>query len=163
MRAEDGGTGEQEVTVVVAAVDTSTLASRVIDVAARFARRVYDEAHLHLVHVYREGPFERPTKAGFDAEELRAEAQSYLDYHVRSARRMCPAPVTAHFASGDAVEEVLRLARSLRADWLIVGTHDPTGLDRFLMGSVAEKISKRAPCSVIVVRAKQRPYVKVTT
>jgi nucleotide-binding universal stress UspA family protein len=59
------------------------------------------------------------------------------------------------------VDEVVERARSLKADLLILGTHDNAGLERFLMGSVAEKVARHAPCSVTIVRRKERPYVKV--
>ncbi len=158
---DESSESNEDVAVVLAAIDTSTLASRVVDTAARVARRTWPNAQLHLLHVYRTSRFDRPASAGLNADELMAEAQAHLDFHVRMARRQCPAPVTGHFAAGNPVDEIFRLARSLSADWLIVGTHDPVGLDRLLMGSVAAKIAQSAPCSVLVVRPKQRPYVKV--
>jgi universal stress protein A len=156
------GAQDEEVTIVLCAIDTSTLASRVLEMAARIARRTWPSAQLHLLHVFRIASFDRPAQAGFRTEDLVAEAQSYLDHHVRMARRQCPAPVTGHLATGDPVDEILKRARSLGADLLIIGTHDKVGLERFLLGSVADKVSKRAPCSVLIVRQKQRPYTKVS-
>lgn len=158
---EPSAAGE-EVTIVLAAIDTSTLASRVVEIAARVTRRTWQNAQLHLIHVVRSAPFDRPSQAGISTEDLLAEAQNYLDHHVRMARRQCPSPVTGHIAAGDPVDEILKRARSLSADLLITGTHDTVGLERFLLGSVADKIAKRAPCSVLVVRPKQRPYTKVS-
>jgi nucleotide-binding universal stress UspA family protein len=152
---------DDEVTVVLAAVDTSTLASSVVDQAARLARRTWPNSQLHILHVFRSTRFDRPSNAGVTREELVGEARSYLEYHLRSARRQCPAPVVGHFAEGDPVEEVLKVARSVSADLLLVGTHDATGLERLLLGSVAAKLARRAPCSVMIVRHKQRPYTKV--
>jgi nucleotide-binding universal stress UspA family protein len=152
----------EEVTIVLAAIDTSTLASRVVETAARVSRRTWQNAQLHLLHVFASAPFNRPSQAGLRMEELMADAQNYLDHHVRMARRQCPAPVTGHLAAGDPVDEILQRARSLSADLLIVGTHDAVGLERFLLGSVADKVSRRAPCSVLVIRQKQRPYTKVS-
>jgi nucleotide-binding universal stress UspA family protein len=154
--------GGQEVTIVLAAVDTSTLAGRVVDLAARVARRTWDRAQLHLVHVYRTGPFDRPSRVGLRSEDLVAEAQSYLDYHVRMATRQYPSPVTGHFAKGDPAEEILKCARTLSADVVLVGTHDRVGLEKLLLGSVAAKVAKSAHCPVLIVRQKQRPYVKMT-
>jgi universal stress protein A len=151
----------QEVAVVVAAIDTSNLASNVIEFSARVARRTWPNSQLHVVHVFRSSSFDRPSSAGINRDDLIDEAKNHLDYHVRSARRQCPSPVVAHFAEGDPVEEVLKVARAVSADLLIVGTHDTAGLERFLVGSVADKVAKRAPCSVVVVRQKQRAYKKV--
>jgi universal stress protein A len=153
---------DEETTIVLAAVDASTLASRVVELAARVARRMWPNAQLHLLHVYKMGRFDRPAHAGLKLEDLVAEAQSHLDYHVRMARRQCFAPVTGHFAQGDPAEEIIKTARSLSADLLLLGTHDTWGLERLLLGSVAESVTKRAPCSVLVVRQKQRPYIKVS-
>jgi nucleotide-binding universal stress UspA family protein len=156
------GESADESAIILAAVDASTLASRVVDFAARAARRMWPGGQLHLLHVYKTGRFDRPAHAGVKVEDLVAEAQSHLAFHVRMARRQCPAPVTGHFAQGDPADEILRCARSLSADLLVLGTHDAWGLERFLLGSVAETVAKRAPCSVVVVRQKERPYKKVT-
>ncbi len=153
---------EHQVTVVLAAVDTSTLAGGVVDLAARLARRTWDHAQLHLVHVYRAGRFDRPSRVGLRSEDLVAEAQSYLDYHVRMATRQYPSVVTGHFAVGDPAEEILKCARAVSADVLLVGTHDRVGLEKLLLGSVATKVAKSAPCPVLIVRQKQRPYIKAT-
>jgi nucleotide-binding universal stress UspA family protein len=158
---EPSGAAE-EVTIVLAAVDTSTLASRVVETAARLARRTWPNSQLHVLHVFRSSPVDRPAQAGIRTEDLVAEAQSHLDHHVRMARRQCPAPVTGHLAAGDPVDEILKRARSLNADLLVIGTHDKVGLERFLLGSVADKVAKRAPCSVLIVRQKQRPYRKIS-
>jgi nucleotide-binding universal stress UspA family protein len=153
---------DEEVAIVLAAIDTSSLASRVVETAARVARRMWPHAQLHIVHVFRSAPFDRPGHVGLRTEDLIAEAQSYLDHHVRMARRQCPAPVTGHLAAGDPVDEILQRARSLSADLLVIGTDDKVGLERFLLGSIADKVSRRAPCSVLIVRLKQRPYVKMS-
>jgi universal stress protein A len=153
---------DEDVTIVLCAIDTSPLASQVLESAARIARRAWSNAQLHVLHVFKIAAFDRPSQAGLRTEDLVAEAQNFLDHHVRMARRQCPAPVTGHLATGDPVDEILKRARSLRADLLIIGTHDTAGLERLLLGSVAEKVAKRAPCSVLIVRQKQRPYTKVS-
>lgn len=157
--ASNLGEGEA-VTVILAAIDTSSLTSRVVEVAARLARRTYENAQLHLLHVYRSSGYDRPSSVGLRTEDLLAEAQSHLDHHVRMARRQCSAPVTGHFAEGGPVKLIVERARSLSADLLVVGTHDTVGVEKFLLGSVAERVSQRAPCSVMIVRQKVRPYSK---
>jgi universal stress protein A len=159
--AEPSG-DESEVAIVLAALDTSSLANDVVAYAARVVRRTWSNGQLHLLHVMRSARFDRPAQAGYSKEDLIAEARSHLDYHVRMARRQCPAPVTGHMAEGDPIDEIVKRARSLSADLVIIGTHDTCGLERFLMGSVAEKVAKQAPCPVLIVRKKQRPYTKVT-
>jgi nucleotide-binding universal stress UspA family protein len=153
---------DEEAAVVLAAVDMSNMSTRVVEFAARVARRTWNGAQLHLAHVARVGRFDRPAQAGYSVDDLVGDAREHLEHYLRLARKQSGAVgVTGHLATGDPVDEILRLARSLSADILVVGTHDTAGLERLLLGSVAEKIARTAPCPVLVVRAKQRPYTKV--
>jgi nucleotide-binding universal stress UspA family protein len=56
-------------------------------------------------------------------------------------------------AEGEPAAEVVRLARVLAANLIVMGTHGRTGLGRLLLGSVAEAVLRRAPCPVLTVRA----------
>ena len=49
-------------------------------------------------------------------------------------------------------EEIVRVAADERADMIVMGTHGRTGLDRLLLGSVTERVVRRAPCPVLTVR-----------
>jgi nucleotide-binding universal stress UspA family protein len=51
---------------------------------------------------------------------------------------------------GQPVEAIVARARQLRADLIVMGTHQRRGLSRLLMGSVAEGVVRRAPCPVIL-------------
>jgi nucleotide-binding universal stress UspA family protein len=51
-------------------------------------------------------------------------------------------------------EQIRRAARARRADVIVMGTHGRTGLARFFMGSVAERVIGTAPCPVLTVRGK---------
>jgi nucleotide-binding universal stress UspA family protein len=159
---EGNGSSHEEVIVIVAAIDTSSLASHVVETASRFARRTWPQAQLHLVHVFRTARFDRRAKAGVKTDELLADAEAYLEHYVRMARRLFPGAVTGHLAQGDPAREIVERAQSLVADWLMLGTQDPQGLERLLLGSVAEKVAKSAPCSVMIVRKKRRPYIKIS-
>jgi nucleotide-binding universal stress UspA family protein len=149
--------------IILAAVDNSKLASLVVEIAARAARRMWSSSALHLLHVWRTSRFDRPTSAGFTREELVREAQEFLAYQVKVARRQATVPVAGHFAEGDPAYQIVQMARSLNADLVVVGTGDHGGLERFLVGSVAEKVSRHAPCPVLIVRQKQRPYIRVAS
>ena len=56
-------------------------------------------------------------------------------------------------AAGDAAQAIVHVAREIEADLIIMGTSGRTGLARLALGSTAEEVSSRAPCSVLVVRA----------
>ena len=61
-------------------------------------------------------------------------------------------PVRHVFLEGDPAGEIVRFARDAGMDLIVMGTHGRTGLDRLLMGSVAEKVLRDASCSVLVVK-----------
>jgi universal stress protein A len=159
-RDSSGDRSESEF-IILAAVDNSKLASAVVEIAARAARRMWSSAALHLVHVWRTSRFDRPTSAGFSREELVREAQEFLAYQVKVAQRQATVPVTGHFAEGDPARQIAHMARKVKADLLVLGTTDHVGLERFLVGSVAGKVFRDAPCSVLIVREKQRPFIRV--
>lgn len=62
--------------------------------------------------------------------------------------------VRALLLEGVPYEQIRRAARSKRADLIVMGTHGRTGLSRFFMGSVAERVIPLAPCPVLTIRGK---------
>ena len=69
-------------------------------------------------------------------------------------------PVQHVFLEGDPATEIVRYAREAGVDRIVMGTHGRTGTERLLMGSVAEKVLRDAPCSVLVVKLpRARPKV----
>ena len=60
--------------------------------------------------------------------------------------------VDHHVAEGDAAAEVLHVAEHLGCDLIVMGTQGRSGLGRFLLGSVAEEVLRKAPCPVLVVK-----------
>jgi nucleotide-binding universal stress UspA family protein len=62
------------------------------------------------------------------------------------------APIERRLASGDPTAEILRAAQESQCDLIVMGTHGRTGLERLLLGSVAEKVLRDAACSVLVVK-----------
>lgn len=53
---------------------------------------------------------------------------------------------------GNPAEVLIDLAKSEKADLIVVGSHGKSGLQRFLLGSVSDKVTRYAPCSILVVR-----------
>jgi len=53
---------------------------------------------------------------------------------------------------GDPATEIARYAADAGIDVIVIGTHGRTGVDRPVLGSVAERVMREAPCSVLVVK-----------
>ena len=77
-------------------------------------------------------------------------------------------PVNHVFLEGDPGVEIARYAADAGADLVVMGTHGRTGIERMLMGSVAEQTLRNAPCSVLVIKLPKgggtapRPHVELT-
>jgi nucleotide-binding universal stress UspA family protein len=84
-------------------------------------------------------------------EDLRASTRGRLEDCLRSfgAEGEC------FVGDGYAADAIARLAEELPAELVVVGTRGRTGLARFALGSVAEGVVSRAPCSVLVVRLRE--------
>jgi nucleotide-binding universal stress UspA family protein len=76
----------------------------------------------------------------------------------RAAQRLqsCGLSASALVLSGNPKEEIVHQAEQSGADFVIVGSHGPGGITKFLLGSVAKAVIRFAPCSVDVVRAPTR-------
>ena len=61
-------------------------------------------------------------------------------------------PVSHVLLDGDPATEITRYAADAGIDVIVIGTHGRTGVDRLVMGSVAEKVMREALCSVLVVK-----------
>jgi nucleotide-binding universal stress UspA family protein len=61
--------------------------------------------------------------------------------------------IETKLAEGEPATEILRAAREIQPDLIVMGTHGRRGLARFLMGSVAEAVLRKAPCPVLTVKS----------
>jgi nucleotide-binding universal stress UspA family protein len=92
-------------------------------------------------------------QAGY-AEEARRILREVAD-----AAGKVGVPVETTVLTGIPSEEISRLAQELSADLIIMGTHGRTGVSHLLLGSVAEKVLRRAPCPVLTVRKEEHNFV----
>jgi nucleotide-binding universal stress UspA family protein len=89
-------------------------------------------------------------------EKLLADARRRLrDLAAHSRARGLT--VEHHLGSGFADDVLVEQARTRGADMLVVGTHGRTGVDRFMLGSVAERVTRLAGCPVLVAKRATAP------
>jgi nucleotide-binding universal stress UspA family protein len=113
-------------------------------------------AELRLVHVV-ELPF-LPTYSlagvpnlALPVEQLEEGARQHLEQAVAACRAI-HANTEGTVRTGSPFVEVINYAREIEADLIVVGTHGRTGLSHMLIGSVAEKIVRKAPCPVLSIK-----------
>ena len=94
-----------------------------------------------------------PDFAGPTPNAGAAAARRYWQEQLEQIRPVDPTiPVHHVFLEGDPAAEIVRYARDAGMNLIVIGTHGRTGLERLLMGSVAEKVMRDASCSVLVVK-----------
>ena len=119
-------------------------------------------AHLTILHVVERHPTLTTVAwltGHMDATQLAEDMRRTLEQAGKqllretqqawSKKKLGVAPLLTY---GHAAEEILKAAKRSRADLIVVGSKGLTGLRRFLLGSVAHKVARHAPCSVLVVR-----------
>jgi nucleotide-binding universal stress UspA family protein len=75
------------------------------------------------------------------------------DFASRNLKQLVPLEVKV--GVGKPAEEILRVAREEEVDLIVMGTHGRTGLHHLLLGSVAEEVTRHAPCPVFTVRHQE--------
>lgn len=68
-------------------------------------------------------------------------------------------PVEAIVIQGVPFTEIIRAAKEYQIDLIVLGTHGRTGLSHAIMGSVAEKVVRKAPCPVLTIRHPEHDFV----
>jgi nucleotide-binding universal stress UspA family protein len=58
---------------------------------------------------------------------------------------------------GDPAEEIVNFAAEAQMDMIVLGTHGRSGVERLVLGSVAESVLRSAPCSVLIAKMVKRP------
>jgi len=120
-------------------------------------------ATLHVLHVIQD-PATQPWAAeGFGVPMLDVVDQWQKDARERLAESIPPedrarAVVTCAIASP--YPEILRYASEHEIDLIVMGTHGRSGVTHMLLGSIAEKIVRRAPCPVLTVRHPEHEFVE---
>lgn len=124
--------------------------------ALRHALSSYAEAEISVIHVsdprewvygdamggyYSEDAFERARES---AEELLSEAEAIAAEYDEE--------ITTAIELGQAANTIVEYAAANDVDHIVLGSHGRTGLSRFLLGSVAETVTRRSPVSVTIIR-----------
>jgi len=142
---------------ICCAVDFSEPSWIAMEQAADLANRLHTE--LTLVHVVAPS-----APAGTDVADVSRQlgdadarqAEETLEVWRADAEQRAAVPVRARVLSGDPPLEIARFADEEGYDLIVVGTHGRTGLSRLFLGSVAERVLRRAPIPVLVVRNHAR-------
>jgi nucleotide-binding universal stress UspA family protein len=128
--------------------------------ALKYARAFAEnfKASIHLLHVLELTAFygwEAPVIA---REDLERGALNQLEHLITETEKeqSCVLPV---LRTGSPFVEIVRYAREANVDLIVMGTHGRGPIAHMLMGSVAEKVVRKAPCPVLTVRHPEHEFV----
>ncbi len=145
---------------IVVGTDGSAGANVAVDAAIELTRLT--GARLHVVHAHRVATA-TATGAELGAppvdivevnEAIHSEGQRICDQAIARADR-AGVQAEAHCVGGHTGEELLRVATAASADLVVVGNRGMTGMRRFVLGSVPNKVAHSCSASVLIVDTSQ--------
>jgi nucleotide-binding universal stress UspA family protein len=110
------------------------------------------EAKITLMHVFHVARPAYDVLVALPIAELAGRARSALDTALAAAKQR-HANCESLFQTGEPAERIADAATDLGADLVVIATHGRRGLERMLLGSVAEKVVRRSPVPVLVIPA----------
>lgn len=139
-----------EIRKILCPTDFSDFSRHALDLSLALAK--WYEAEVTVVHVLPRiaADYTYLPEPVIITPVARERALEELGRFVHESRR---SGVTAQVAleEGDAVRTILDLAKRLPADLLVLGTHGRGGFERWVLGSVTEKVLRKAPCPVLTL------------
>jgi len=144
--------GQLASTTIVVGMDFSEEGERALEAALRFASN-FQGVDVHVLHVDME---ERNFDASHDVvfERLEDTVQGRCEALAVSLGSVLRVRVLTHIRRGVPATQIVQIAADLNADLVVVGTRGKRGLERLMLGSVAEAVARHACCPVWIVRAK---------
>ena len=139
---------------ILCPIDFSLGSDRAMRVAVRLAER--SRAELVIAHAFHIPPLAFAGEAPFPAdtiERMQEDAQRSLSAAAKEATRLGAQRLTSRLLTGLPWDQIVAAVRSdATVDLVVMGTQGRTALSRVLLGSIAEKVVRHAPCSVLTVR-----------
>ncbi|MBI2027801.1 MAG: universal stress protein [Deltaproteobacteria bacterium] len=144
---------------IIVAVDFSKCSKKAIEEASLLAEKLH--SNITLVHAmesfseYALSPVFLYSDSSYVKESMDRYAQDQgkkLSKIAKSLGEKNHISVDYKIAVGNAHEVILREAKKLKADIIVMGTHGHSGLDHLLMGSTAERVLRKAGCPVLTVK-----------
>jgi nucleotide-binding universal stress UspA family protein len=145
---------------ILAPMDFSEASREALRYALFLAQRFH--AHLEVLHVWEPSPYVSPSALVW----LQGEQQSFWSHVERDlsqrlrvwvaevAEAETPR-VTMHVQAGYTSQTILQAADKGEFDLIVMGTHGRSGLSHLLLGSVAQRVVRLAPCPVLTVRSQR--------
>lgn len=121
-----------------------------------------NRARLHVLHSVDDISARASMDGGFVGDlqgDLEAGARRDLDALMRDEDRTALSAVAVVTRGLNPADIIINYAKANSIDLIVTGTHGRGGIKHLLMGSVAERVVRTAPCPVLTVRAHERDFI----
>jgi nucleotide-binding universal stress UspA family protein len=145
------------ITSILCPIDFSEFSVKAYDYAQSLA--AHYRADLLVQHVLHSYPaFYIDTAYRETSRKLRADASRKLREFAKRRTRTKVQPQCV-VQEGIATDQILSFAKAQAVDLIVMGTHGLRGVDRLMLGSVTERVLRKAPCPVLAVRKPTHDFV----
>jgi len=135
---------------ILVAIDGSQNAYKALEYAIRLA--VDYGAQLNLLTVVPDFEPKSDEESAYQ-RMLVVRAESYLDSAVEEVEETNPdITVETEIVYGDPAEKIITIADKSGVDMIVLGSRGLSGVQRWVLGSVSDRVSDYAPCTVLIVK-----------
>ena len=154
--------------IVIKNILVATDFSDVSAAALSYGRTLAEQfaATLRLVHVVEDVSTMSFTADGFVTlmpelqKELQEAAHTQLQAALAQGQWRGPRPLASVITSNARAAAIIDFAKNAHVDLIVIGTHGRGGMSRLLLGSVAERVVRTAPCPVLTVHDPEHEFVQ---
>ncbi len=145
----------QEINHIVVPVDLDRHTEKLMEFAVDMANKL--DSGISFFHgvEFEYGTMGEMVFGEYSYEELNAyrveEAKKLLEKMTGRVAGKCRKECSSEVSFGYVVDEIINYARERQAGLIIIGTHGRRGMEKVLLGSVAERVIKNAPCPTLVM------------
>jgi len=144
---------------IVCPIDFSEYSSEIVAYAVSIAKKF--DAELHLFHVIPNLNYFTPYESFLTPENLvtiEKNIGTEVDRDFDKIMKQIAIPVKKIIKTGVTFVEIIDYVKTEGIDLIVMGTHGRSGIEHILIGSVAEKVVRKAPCPVLTIRPKNKPF-----
>ena len=145
---------------IVVPLDGSKTAEEALECALDLAR--FYDGELSLIRVC-DVPIQMIETSGvayYDLEDtLQKAARAYLE--AVSKKQSAAPKISTKVLTGHTVDQILESAETYQADLIVLSSHGKSGVERWVLGTVAENVTRRATCPVLLTRGGKKPELPV--
>ncbi len=153
-----------EIKKILVPTDFSKFSDNALKQAVEMAKQ--NKAKIYLFHVVNPfyvspnirlyaGDYSFDPTIVLDLEQKNMQyAQDMIQKQIRKVVKSSDVGIVYDVRKGNPYQEILKEEKDKKIDLIVIATHGQTGLKDYLLGSVADKVSRNAKCSVFLVRGK---------